>query len=121
MTTIKTLDDLNKLRDELIAKRQAKSAEGDKQVIVAMGTCGIAAGADETMKDILAAIEKQGLKGITVKQAGCVGLCGREPIVQVVIEGQPIVTYGNVHTELAERILSEHLVDGKPIPSAIIH
>jgi len=121
MTTIKTLDDLNKLRNELLAKRQAESAEGVKQVIVAMGTCGIAAGARDTMKAILAAIEKQGLKGITVKQAGCIGLCGREPIVQIMIEDQPIITYGNVHAELAERILSEHLSDGKPVTEAIIH
>ena len=41
-----------------------KSASGQKQIIVGMGTCGIAAGARETMKAILEKIETDELSGI---------------------------------------------------------
>ena len=120
MTTIKSLDDLKKIREEALAKRQVKSAEGARQVIVAMGTCGIAAGARDTMKALLGLIEKENLVGITVSQTGCIGLCEKEPIVQVVIGDQPKVTYGKVNKELAERILREHVVKGKVVTEAVI-
>ena len=120
MTTIKSLDDLKKIREEALAKRQVKSAEGARQVIVAMGTCGIAAGARDTMKALLGLIEKENLVGITVSQTGCIGLCEKEPIVQVVIGDQPKVTYGNVNPELAERILREHVVKGNIVSEAVV-
>jgi NADP-reducing hydrogenase subunit HndB len=120
MTTIKSLDDLKKIREEALAKRQVKSAEGAKQVIVAMGTCGIAAGARDTMKAILGVIEKDRLEDISVTQTGCIGLCEKEPIVQVVIGDQPKVTYGKVDRVLAERIVREHVIAGNIVAEAVI-
>src|SRR5512137_2252006 len=108
MTTVKSLDDLKKIREEALAKRQVKSAEGARQVIVAMGTCGIAACARDTMKAILTTIEKDNLQGITVSQTGCIGLCEKEPIVQVVVGEQPKVTYGKVTPDIARQIMKDH-------------
>ena len=90
------------------------------QVIVGMGTCGIAAGARDTMKAILDTIEKDSLNGIIVTQTGCIGLCEKEPIVQVVIGNEPKVTYGKVDPEIAKRILDEHVVHGKPLADHVI-
>jgi NADP-reducing hydrogenase subunit HndB len=85
-----------------------------------MGTCGIAAGARDTMKAILDTIEKDSLNGIIVTQTGCIGLCEKEPIVQVVIGNQPKVTYGKVDAEIAKKILKEHVIDGKPVTDHVI-
>ncbi len=120
MTTIKSLDDLKKAREEALKRREVKAASGTAQVIVGMGTCGIAAGARETMKAILDTIESESLNGIIVTQTGCIGLCEKEPIVQVVIGSQPKVTYGKVDPEVARRILHEHVVNGKPVTDHVI-
>ncbi len=120
MSTIKSLEDLKKAREEALQKRELKAASGVAQVIVGMGTCGIAAGARETMKAILDTIEKESLNGIIVTQTGCIGLCEKEPIVQVVIGEQPKVTYGKVNTEVAKRILKEHVLNGKPVSDHVI-
>ena len=48
MPTIKNLDDLKRIREEALEKRKLKTASGNVQVVVGMGTCGIAAGARET-------------------------------------------------------------------------
>ena len=53
MNSIKSLEDLKKVREEALEKRKAKTISGAAQVIVGMGTCGIAAGARETMKAVL--------------------------------------------------------------------
>ena len=120
MATIKSLNDLKKIREEALAKRKVKSKEGNVQVIVGMGTCGIAAGARETMKAILDVIESQSLSGIIVSQTGCVGQCEKEPIVQVIVGDQPKVTYGKVGSEVARQIIKEHILGGKVVENHVI-
>jgi NADP-reducing hydrogenase subunit HndB len=120
MPGVKSLDDLKKLRDEALQKRAVNTASGKVQVIVSMGTCGIAVGARDAMKAILDTIESDKLCDVSVTQTGCIGLCEREPIVQVVIGDQPKVTYGKVTPEIARRILREHVVNGKIIQDNII-
>ena len=74
MAPIKSLDDLKRVREEALEKRRVKSASGQAQVIVGMGTCGIAAGARDTMKAILEYIEQSGITGVIVTQTGCIGV-----------------------------------------------
>lgn len=120
MPTVKSLDDLKRLREEALEKRKVKEASGAAHVIVGMGTCGIAAGAREAMKSILDTIEKDNLSGILVTQTGCIGLCEKEPIVQVVIGEQEKITYGKVTPDVARRIMEEHVVGGTPVRDHII-
>jgi NADP-reducing hydrogenase subunit HndB len=120
MSTVKTLEDLKKIREEALEKRKAKATSGAIQVIVGMGTCGIAAGARDAMKTILDVIEKDSLSGILVTQTGCIGICEKEPIVQVVIGEQEKVTYGKVTPEVATRIMKDHVENGKPVQSNVI-
>jgi NADP-reducing hydrogenase subunit HndB len=120
MSQVKSLEDLRKLREEALKKRQAKSASGQVQVIVGMGTCGIASGAHETMESILNFIETEKLGGVLVTQTGCVGLCEKEPIVQVVIGEKPIVTYSKVNGEVARRIMKDHVVGGRVVQDNLI-
>ncbi len=120
MTTVKSLEDLKRLREEALKKREAKNTQGQAQVIVGMGTCGIAAGARETMKAILDEIESKNLSGIIVSQTGCIGLCEKEPIVQVVVGDQPKVTYGKVTPAVARRIMEEHVVGNKVLSDHVI-
>ena len=120
MPAVKSLDELKRLKEDAIAKRNAKTTAGTAQVTVAMGTCGIAAGARDTMRAILDTIEADGLSGVVVKQTGCIGLCELEPIVQVEIGGAPKVTYGKVLADQAKRIMKEHVVGGHVVTELII-
>lgn len=120
MPTIKSLDDLKKIREEALKKREVKTSSGQKQVIVGMGTCGIAAGARETMKAILEKIESDSISGVVVTQTGCIGICEMEPIVQVQLGDGEKVTYGKVDRETAQLIIDEHVVKGTPLKDKII-
>src|SRR5512145_3053410 len=120
MPTVKSLEDLKKLREEALEKRRVKTASGQAQVIVGMGTCGIAAGARDTMKAILDVIEKDNLNGVIVTQTGCIGQCEKEPIVQVIIGEQAKVTYGKVNPDTARRIMKDHVVGGAVVSDHVI-
>ena len=121
MSKVKTLEDLKKLREEALQKRQAKETTGNIHIIVGMGTCGIAAGARETMKAVLDYIETENLDGILVTQTGCIGLCEQEPILQVVRGEADKVTYGKVNPEVAKKILKEHVVDGNIVKEFVVN
>jgi NADP-reducing hydrogenase subunit HndB len=121
MATIKSLDDLKRAREEALKKRELKASSGTVQVIVGMGTCGIAAGARDTMKAILETIEKDSINGVLVTQTGCVGVCEKEPIVQVIHGENPKVTYGKVTPEIARLIVKEHVVNGKIFEKNVIN
>jgi NADP-reducing hydrogenase subunit HndB len=112
MEKVKSLDDLKRIREEALQKRQAKAVSGQKEIIVGMGTVGIAAGARETLKAVLDYIENNNLSDILVRQTGNIGLDSWEPIVQVVIGEESKVTYGKVTPDVARRIMKEHIVGG---------
>jgi len=120
MSTIKSLEDLKRAREEALKKRELKASSGTIQVIVGMGTCGIAAGARDTMKAILETIEKDSINGILVTQTGCIGLCEKEPIVEVILGENPKVTYGKVTPEIARKIIKEHVVAGHAVENHVI-
>jgi (2Fe-2S) ferredoxin len=120
MPAIKSLEELKRIREEALQKKQLKATPGNIQVIVAMGTCGIAAGARDTMKSVLTYIETEKVSGVTVTQTGCIGLCEQEPIVQVVLGDQPKVLYGKVDAQVAQKIMKQHVQDGQPVKENII-
>jgi NADP-reducing hydrogenase subunit HndB len=120
MDKVKSLEDLKRIREEALQKRDAKATSGQKEVIVGMGTVGIAAGARETLKAILDYIETESVPGIVVRQTGNIGLDSWEPVVQVVIGSDPKVSYGKVTPEIAKQILKEHVVGGKVVKQYVV-
>jgi NADP-reducing hydrogenase subunit HndB len=120
MPSVKSIEDLKRVKEKALEKRKAQATSGQAQIIVGMGTCGIAAGARETMKAILEIIEKEALSNIIVTQTGCIGLCEWEPIVEVKMGQEPKVTYGKVSPEKAKEIMREHIMGSKIITEHLI-
>ena len=52
---------------------------------------------------------------MSVVQTGCIGMCRYEPIVEVFVPGEEKVTYIHMTPEKAARVVSEHIVNGKPV------
>jgi len=89
---------------------QFKAEEGVTEILVGMGSCGIAAGANKVFNLFNHEVEKRGLKNVVVKKVGCLGLCFSEPNVEVKMAGLPDVLYGKVDEKFSLRILDEHLL-----------
>lgn len=107
-----SLDDLRKLRDTKKTDLQRREAEGKEvQVIVGMGTCGIAAGAKTTLDAFLKLLDERKLVDtVLLRQTGCMGLCHVEPTVEVLVPGMPAVIYGPVDAAVAEKIVTKHII-----------
>ena len=106
-----TLADLKKLRETKSAEMNPRdAAHKDVQLIVGMGTCGIAAESKKTFDVLVDELGKAGLPNVAVRQTGCMGLCHSEPTVEVVVPGMPTVVYGKVDSDTARKIVNQHVV-----------
>jgi NADP-reducing hydrogenase subunit HndB len=117
---IRSLEDLNRFREQILEDKKRDANLGNVQVIVSLGSCGIAAGAFDTLKAVQHLIKTDQLSKMTVSQVGCVGLCKYEPIVEVIAPGSAKVTYGRVTPEVVQRILREHVIGGKVVEEFVI-
>jgi len=108
-----TLEQLKKLREEKRQDLVRRDVEGKQiQIIVGMGTCGIAAGAKQTFDEIVKSLDEYGLgKDVLIRQTGCMGLCYVEPTVEVVMPGMPTVIYGKMTSDCAKELVRKHLVE----------
>jgi NADP-reducing hydrogenase subunit HndB len=120
MPAIKSIDDLKRLREEAQRVRDLKVNDGKTEIVVSMGTVGIAAGARETLKAILNFIETKNMQSIIVKQTGNLGFEGQDPLVQITLPGAEKVLYGKVHPSFVDQLMQEHVCDGKPIADKIL-
>ena len=117
-----SLEELRKLRDNTQTDLRRREAEGKEiQVIVGMGTCGIAAGAKVTLDSFLKALDENKLvDSVLVRQTGCMGLCHSEPTVEVIAPGMPTVIYGHVDSQAATEIVSKHLIGKQLLDNRIL-
>ena len=84
---ITSLEDLRKIKEDAQHKTEVRK-NSDTQIIIGMGTCGIAAGARAVMTAVLEELAKRNLTNVAVLQTGCIGMCQKEPLLDVVRPGR---------------------------------
>ena len=116
---MKTLEDLKKVREKALEQMKIREGKFSAKVVIAMGTCGIAAGAREVMTAVLDELDKRGITDVSVTQTGCKGLCEQEPTVDVIKDGNT-VTYGYINADKARQIIAQHIVNGNIVSDYIV-
>jgi len=109
ISTLNNLEQLNGLRSSVQGKLKDRRA-AQALVLIGMGTCGIAAGASEVADAMRRELESRSLDAKVIG-VGCIGMCVKEPLVDIQLPGQPRVTYANVNAEMVPRLVEEHLVN----------
>lgn len=77
---------------------------------IGTATCGLAAGAEAVYGAIDAYVQRRRLP-VTITRTGCVGACHREPLVEVLVDGQTTL-YGPVTPARVTPILDQHFGAG---------
>ena len=109
-----SLDELRKLREQKRRELEMRDTENKEvEVIVGMGTSGIAAGAKDTLNAFLNELEEHNLSTVAVRQTGSLGLDHAEPTVEVRMPSMPTVIYGRVSKEVARLIVQRHILHGE--------
>lgn len=88
------------------------------KVIVGLGSCGIAAGANKTY-DKIKQIRKAGGYKFKLKKTSCIGMCYREPLVEI-IDRNGSYLYGDIDEKRAEEIIQSHVVKKSPLKDYVV-
>ena len=88
------------------------------KVIVGLGSCGLAAGAGKVY-DKINTIKKESNLDFELKKTSCIGMCFREPLVEV-IDDKGSYLYGEVDEKRAIEILEKHIKNAEPINEYVV-
>ena len=81
------------------------------KVIVGMGTCGLSAGARQVYEKLEGILEANP-GAFELSGTSCIGMCYREPLVEIRSGGERTI-YGGVTEELAQEIFDRHVKGGE--------
>ena len=118
MPKLKSLQELTQLREQSKHTVKVRQDTGTC-ILIGMGTCGIAAGARETMRAIQQELAKRRIDA-HVGTVGCIGMCAKEPLIDIQQGGKSHILYANVNPEMVPRLIEEHLVKGKPVKEWVV-
>ncbi|PIR17273.1 MAG: NADH-quinone oxidoreductase subunit NuoF [Deltaproteobacteria bacterium CG11_big_fil_rev_8_21_14_0_20_49_13] len=83
------------------------------EVVIGLGSCGIASGAGDVHK-LFEAAKKEYKLPIKVTIAGCMGLCHREPLIELKDRKGTAYLYGNIELFKAKKLLLDHIGANQP-------
>ena len=118
MPVLKSLEDLKRVREEAQSSLKTRVST-NTTITVGMGTCGIAAGARDTMLAILEELSTRKIDA-HVTTVGCIGMCINEPLVDIQQAGAPRITYGKVKANMVSRLIEEHLINGRAVEEWVV-
>lgn len=111
---IRTLEDLREFKIQQEERSRQEKADKQAKILVGMGTCGIAAGAQEVYEAICDELRQQGIEDVVVAQTGCIGFCAQEPLAEVILPDRQVL-YGHIDAEKARKIVTDHIAGGQVI------
>lgn len=112
---MKNLEELRMMREKVKRDLALRTGQHRIKIVVGMGSCGIAAGARDTMNELLDLTEKNHRTDIMVTASGCFGFCAQEPMIHVYVDDQRPVTYRNVDIDAARLIFNEHILNNRVV------
>ena len=88
------------------------------KVIVGLGSCGLAAGAGKVYDEIKRIKTADNLD-FELKKTSCIGMCFREPLVEIIDENGSYL-YGDVNVKKIDEIIEKHIVNFSPIQDYVV-
>ncbi len=95
------------------------SPKNGYKVVIGLGSCGIAAGGHKVRAALLEQLKAKKLD-LEVTETGCVGMCYREVLIDVVDREGRACTYGEMTPDRMPRLVEEHLMAGRPVDEWLV-
>ena len=86
-----------------------------KTVLVGLGTCGISAGGEKVYRALQEEL-KEHPDAFELKETGCIGMCYREPLVEILDGDHGSRMYTEMTPERIGRLVEEDVIGGNAIP-----
>jgi NADH:ubiquinone oxidoreductase subunit F (NADH-binding)/NADH:ubiquinone oxidoreductase subunit E/NAD-dependent dihydropyrimidine dehydrogenase PreA subunit len=83
------------------------AVDGRPQINIGLGSCCMAKGSDELFHALRQSVDRT-KTDVVVKRVGCVGMCHRTPLIEVVRPGRPSAFYAGLNPAEAQRLVMRH-------------
>ena len=113
------------ITDYLAGEKLSKSARSTEELAnhsnrkatinVGLGSCCMAKGSDRLFHALRQSVEKTGADA-SIKRVGCVGMCHRTPMIEVVTPGKPRAVYAGLNEAAAHNLVLQHFR-----PQSVLH
>jgi NADH-quinone oxidoreductase subunit F len=91
------------------------------KITVGMGSCGIAAGAKPVFEKLNNLIISSNNKDITLEETGCIGMCYKEPLVEISDRDTGEITlYGEITDEKVEKVFNQHILNNEILTDWVV-
>jgi NADP-reducing hydrogenase subunit HndB len=121
MGPIQSLEDLEHFKQKVLSEKKKRAEQGYVDIVVSMGSCGMAAGACDTYEAAKQLVYRKKIDKVKISETGCIGLCEEEPVVEVHTSDGHKTTYGHVTPDVMGRIIEEHILAGKVVQDHVIN
>ncbi len=108
-----TIEDLKTIKEKAVKESSLDGKKTNVKIIVYMGTCGIAAGAEEIMNTLIEEKTASKRDDIKIVASGCMGMCSTEPNFSVEIKGEEPVVYRNMTKNMTRQVFRRHILKGE--------
>ncbi len=102
------------IKDFLASNRESQQAASTEwrraaagEIRIGMGSCCMASGSADIHRELSAAAAQLGIE-VAIKSVGCVGVCNKVPLVDVVAADGTVTRYPNVKSAEIKEILHHH-------------
>ena len=110
---------VNEVIKDFIAMQKEEESNETKQnlqkiageIRLGMGSCCMASGSSDIYKELKTASLQLGIE-INIKPVGCVGVCNKVPLIDVVLPNGTITRYPNVKAAEIKEVLHRHFKSG---------
>ena len=90
-----------------------------RKIIIGLGSCGIAAGGVK-VKETLKTLADESKQDIALSETGCMGMCYKEPMMEIVEEDGRRTIYGDVNEKTVREIFESHIIRGAPLKDYVV-
>jgi len=95
-----------------------------KHIIVGLGSCGMAAGGIKVKETFSSLLDRAAADGSKLEarlgETGCMGMCYKEPMVEIAEDDGRRTIYGDVDEKTAREIFESHVINDTPLANRVV-
>lgn len=97
-----------------------KKKQGRIRAVLGYSKCSISVGANEVLKALQQVLPEAEIEDVIIETTGCIGLCSREPLLDIFTSDGERYTYELVTPKMAKAIIISHSLYGKSVEEWLI-
>ncbi|WDV45890.1 (2Fe-2S) ferredoxin domain-containing protein [Clostridiaceae bacterium M8S5] len=108
------------LRSEALEAIDKKRPSGKFRAVLGYSICSVSVGANDVLISLQETVKQAELDNIIIETTGCIGMCCREPLLDIYTPEGEKYTYEYVNQKMARAIIISHSMYDEPINEWLI-